>query len=173
MKEIWKDIEGYEGLYQVSNLGRVKSLDRLVKGRYGNSRLVKGKLLKSHLDRDGYLKVRVSINNNVINYFNHRLVAKTFIPNPDNKPQVNHINGIKTDNRIENLEWNTAKENSIHSVINGLSKTGVKHYKSKLTEKDVIEIRSSKLTNRALAGKYDVSHSTIGRIRTFKIWKVN
>lgn len=108
MEEIWKDIEGYEGLYMVSSLGRVKSLDR-IDGRGWN---IKGKILKQTLDKKGYLNVGLSKNNNRTLYKVHRLVAETFIPNPDNKPEIDHISTLKTDNMVENLRWVTTKENS-------------------------------------------------------------
>lgn len=99
-KEIWKNIEGYEGLYQVSDQGRVKSL------KYGKERILKPKLLKT-----GYLYVSLSKGKTIRQYSVHRLVALAFIPNPDNKPQVNHKSEQKWLNTVYNLEWTTAKEN--------------------------------------------------------------
>lgn len=107
MKEIWKDIEGYENLYQVSNMGRVRSYDKIDSmGRY-----VKGRLLSLTPDKDGYLHASLSKNGNNKKYKVHRLVCKAFIPNPENKSEIDHINGDKTDNRVENLKWCTHKEN--------------------------------------------------------------
>ena len=111
MEEIWKDIKGYECIYQVSNLGNVKSLDRLST----NGRRLKGKLL-AKTNSKGYIKVTLTNKNKSDNRDIHRLVAQAFIPNPENKPQVNHIDEDKTNNTVDNLEWCTAKENINHGT---------------------------------------------------------
>lgn len=111
MKELWKDVEGYEGTYQVSNLGMVKSLDRLTT----DNRRLKGKLL-AKTNSKGYIKVTLTNKNKSDNRDIHRLVAQAFIPNPENKPQVNHIDEDKTNNIVSNLEWVTAKENMNHGT---------------------------------------------------------
>lgn len=105
--EIWKDIPCFEGLYQVSNLGRVKSF-----------KLNREKILKLIITHYGYYQV--GLNKNA--FYVHRLVAIAFIDNKENKPQVNHINGVKTDNRVENLEWCTAKFNCQHKYDSGIYK---------------------------------------------------
>lgn len=103
-KEIWEDIKGYEGLYQVSNLGRVKSLDRYVRSKNNSIALKKGKLLKTHTDKDGYLSICL-YRTKCKKFQVHRLVAEAFIPNPYNLPQINHKNELKDDNRADNLEY--------------------------------------------------------------------
>lgn len=103
MEELWKDIEGYEGRYQVSNLGRVK-------------RVTTGRILKGCKDIGGYLVVNLSKNGKVKTHKIHRLVAQVFIPKPENKPDVNHIDENKTNNLYSNLEWVTAKENNNHGT---------------------------------------------------------
>ena len=104
--EVWKDIEGYEGLYQVSNLGRVRSL--------GHDKYHPGRMLKPGKDRNGYLFVNLYKNGEPKHCSIHRLVAIAFIPNPDNLPEVNHINEKKQDCRVENLSWVSRIQNCCH-----------------------------------------------------------
>ena len=109
--EIWKPVKGYEGLYEVSNMGNVRSLDR--HSMWGNRYcLFKGKPMKTFPNSYGYLKTNLYKNGQLKQYSVHRLVADAFIPNPNNLPCIDHINTIKTDNRVENLRWCTNKENS-------------------------------------------------------------
>lgn len=135
--EWWKYIPGYEGLYMVSNLGRIKSCDR-----YCGKRFYKGHILPLHNNGKGYLQVRLSKNGKQKNYKVHRLVVLAFIPNPNNLPCVNHKNENKLDNRVENLEWCTiAYNNSYGTSIERNSK------------KRINGIRSTKINQLTLDGE--------------------
>lgn len=113
MSEIWKDIQGYEGFYQVSNFGNVRSL------KWNHSNQIR---LLTPFENDGYKRVGIRKNNVLKNYLIHVLVAKAFIPNPKNKPCVNHMDGNKTNNNVSNLEWVTYSENTIHAKNHNLIK---------------------------------------------------
>lgn len=115
MEEIWKDILDYEGYYQISDLGNIRSLDRIIKHSTGADKICRGSSKVIHTTPNGYKTARLYKKGIGKQMLVHRVVAKVFIPNPKNKPCVNHINGIKTDNRVENLEWVTYSENQIHS----------------------------------------------------------
>lgn len=117
--EVWKDILGYEGIYQVSNFGRIKSLERL-KENHSKMQIVQEKIKSLRKTKQGYLLVDLYKDNIQYTARVHRLVAQTFIDNPCKKESVNHINGDKADNRIENLEWATPKEQNEHFYKNNL-----------------------------------------------------
>ena len=128
MEEIWKDIKNYEGIYQVSNMGRIKSVERYMLNRWGNGfKKWREKIKIQTLSKNGYYTVRLSNNGKDKGYSTHRLVAEAFVPNPENKPCVDHINTDRTDNRAENLRWCTNKENQ----NNPLTKIKMKRNKSK------------------------------------------
>lgn len=169
-QEIWKDIKDYEGSYQISNLGRVKSLSR--KMWNGNSFWEsKERILKSSQDKDGYLLVGLHKNNKKKMCKIHRLVAIHFIDNPYNKPEVNHIDGDKSNNCADNLEWVTSSENSIHAYKSGLlkikkGKENPLHYKFKgannPTAKKVKCITTGKIFETILEGAnyYNIKSSS-------------
>jgi hypothetical protein len=122
-KEIWKEIKGYEGLYEVSNLGNVKSLERNIVRKDGTNFYIAERILRPSKDRKGYLNIGLYKKGKSKNYKVHRLVAAAFIPNPESKLEVNHINADKADNRVKNLEWATCKENVHHAIKAGLITT--------------------------------------------------
>jgi hypothetical protein len=121
MKEKWVTIENYEGYYEISNLGNVKSLEKTITDILGRKTLYKEKLLKSRIDKKGYIEVTLTKDKFRKHFKVHRLVALHFIGNKYNKPQVNHISGVKSDNSIKNLEWVTGSENCKHAYKMGLN----------------------------------------------------
>ena len=175
-KETWRDVVDYEGYYQVSNLGGVRSLDRKARLR-DLTRTCPGMVLKQTAVQLGsiqYYKVSLSVKNTIKHKLVHRLVAQTFIPNPKNKEQVNHIDFNGLNNRLENLEWTTPKENSRHSMHRYIPPAGERNGQSKLTTEDVLEIRKKDLVEcnkKKLARDYGVCVRSIDNIITRATWR--
>ena len=120
MPDIWKDVRGYEGLYVVSDSGQIKSIAR-TKPYLNGVRKRQEQIMRWHLVNGGYAQLMLTNKRGERHsYLVHRIVAEAFVPNPSNLPQVNHIDGNKLNNRAENLEWCTAKENMVHSLNSGL-----------------------------------------------------
>lgn len=169
----WRDIEEYKGLYQVSNYGHVRSLDRFTISKSGVSREFKGKVMKL-APSGGYLTVSLYKNGTSTTYLVHRLVSKAFINNPKGLKYVNHKKPKRSDNRITNLEWCTQQENIFHAHSLNLSHKGEKTHTSKLKEEEVLEIcellDTTKMTNVDIGNKYGVSAGAISCINTGKSW---
>lgn len=124
MEEIWKDIQGYEGLYQISNYGRVKSLERIVRKSNGVLQPRQERIMAKRVSTDGYYIAKLSRDGHSKSIAIHRLVASHFIPNPNNLPEVNHKDFDRTNNHVDNLEWCTHLDNIKYSWAEG-------HYKGR------------------------------------------
>ena len=182
--EKWKYINNYEEKYKVSNTGKVKGIDR----KDSMGRPVKGVVLKPNMSNSGYEQVGLSLNGIKTKFYVHRLVAKAFISNPNNKPCINHLDGDKRNNKVNNLEWTTQSENHKHAFKNGLRKItksqknaiskanrGFNNKHSKLTNKQVLEIRklykSEDLTTKEIADLYNITFSNVAQIVRRETWK--
>jgi hypothetical protein len=162
--EIWNDVKDYEGLYEISSHGRLRSLDRVVLRCDGVLSPKKGKIKAFKIHRKGYLFCALSKNNKQKSMRIHRMVALAFIPNVFNKAQVNHIDGIKENNTVSNLEWCTNLENKIHAQRNHLCNL-------KLVTSDIIKIRKDTRLQAEIAKDYGICFQTVSDIKLFKIWK--
>ena len=167
LMEIWKDIPGYEGLYQASSVGRVRSLKRAT---------TSGRIIKQKTIWSGYMRVCLSKNNKKVYASVHRLVAMAFLQNPQGKPEVNHKDGDKTNNRVENLEWVTRGENERHAY-RCLGKKPNKTWMGKprrfarvFSDDEIRAIRNSDLSSRKIGNLLGVSKTTILNIRNRKIY---
>ena len=157
MEEIWK-VLGFG--YGVSNLGRIKSL----KGA--------PRILRPRKNRAGYMRINLCMPQRAT-YTIHRLVAETFLPNPDNLPEVNHLDGNRLNNKVDNLEWCTTSENQLHSFKIGLHtpKRGENHPNAKLSSKDIDDIRTSLQSPKQLSREYDVTPEHVRAIRRGNRWE--
>jgi hypothetical protein len=172
--EEWRSIPEFDG-YQVSSLGRVKSTDRFCGDRPG---VTKGKILKPFRNKRGYLEVNLYKNSKSTAKIIHRLAAKAFISNDFNKPQVNHIDGNKLNNKISNLEWMSNSENQLHAYSLGLqpSRAGENNIKAKITNKNVTELKvlyNSGKTIIDISKMMNINVSIIRNIIYGRTWKTN
>lgn len=156
--EIWKDVVDWEGSYEVSNLGRVRSKLRFVNGKNGCKVPRQPKIKESYLDEDGYPRISLYDGSRSKLMGVHRIVAQAFVPNPENKPEVNHINGDKEDNCAENLEWVTNLENIRHSIETGLRDPNTSSI-SVLRLEDNKHFKSIAELHREIGGNYrEIAH---------------
>jgi len=168
IKEVWENIDGYDGIYQISNLGNVKSFKR-----YSN-----GKILTPKKDKDGYLEIGLRDNSSKRkSYRVHRLVAIVFIPNPLNLPDINHKDNITCHNNVDNLEWCTKDYNNKYRFTNGNADHKCEnHLKTKLTNEKVKQIyllgHSGKYTEPEIAKIFNTTRSVVNHIRLGYTWSI-
>ncbi len=180
MSEEWKFIEGFEGYYMVSNLGRVKSVNREITRSDGKIKNFKEKMLIITKFGNGYSRINLCRDGKAKDYLVHRLVANSFVFNedPSNKIEVNHKNGDKECNEHSNLEWCTSRENKLHAFRTGLSsqKLGEAHPMSKVSDAQVLEIRelysTGGFTQMKLAEIFGVGRTTIYEVLNYKTRKL-
>ncbi len=177
IKENWKDIDGYSS-YQVSDFGRVRTLGGriVVNSRSGNLRKTASRYLALCDSGHGYKCISITMDSIRKSFSVHRLVAIAFIPNPENKPDVNHKDGDKSNNYASNLEWCTESENILHSVNMGFHQRGEESHHAKLNETQVIEILNHfhihpKSNRTVIAEKYNVTEGAIQAIIFNKSWR--
>ena len=157
---VWKDVKGYEGIYQISNYGEVKALEiKRINGK-NSFYTKKEQILKKTKTTTGYYKVELTKDKKRKSFKVHRLVAIAFIPNPMNKPNVNHIDGKVLNNYVENLNWCTQKENMIHANVFNLRKKKI----SKEQELEIIKMYLSKTQTNQISKKFNVSKPTVLKI---------
>lgn len=167
MKEIWKPIKHYESFYHVSNLGRVKSIERVIIRSDNKPHPIKERIL-TPWDTCGYCSVRLSDGKSRKVKLVHQIVAEAFLDNPNNYTEVNHIDGNKKNNSVSNLEWTSHSDNCKHAAKTGLRSDTKMNIELANAIRE--EYATTKTTHRKLGEKYGVSHSLIGFILRGKIW---
>jgi hypothetical protein len=169
--EIWKDIEGLEGVYQISTLGRVRRLA----GKNARGRKFSEKIRKASINNTGYEQMSILYRGTVIKALLHRMVATAFLPNPNNFPVVNHLDTNPRNNRVENLEWCTQSHNALHSVHCGGHRNtlGSKNYRATISEsrvKQIVGLRSLLYSVADISAATGASYSAVHKILNGYSW---
>lgn len=171
--EIWKPVVGWEGLYEASSFGRVRSLDRIVQGTRGGVACTirfRGKLLKHTLAEGKYPQISLSKDNVMKRVDVHRLICRTFHGEPMPGQEAAHQNGVRNDCRASNLRWATPIANAADKLEHGTRVMGIRHGGAKLSEADIATIRISPKRGMDIAAEYGISRAQVSRIRTGKRW---
>ncbi|MFS1292022.1 NUMOD4 domain-containing protein [Pseudomonas piscis] len=178
MQESWKAIPNFEGFYEVSSLGRIRSIERIVGNRWGTEagRIIPERIKAFSRNSQGYCSVHLYIAQKMTKFYVHRLVATAFIKNPDELPQVNHLDGNKENNAAINLEWCSGTSNCIHALATELyeSARGEAISSAVLTEASVVEIRAMAASghyHKDIAEIFGVGRKAITKIVNRQRWK--
>ncbi len=176
MDEEWKTVPGFSGHYEASSLGRIRVKDRVVVKRHRSGKLIRqkyaGRLLNPcKTDGLGHMVVHLGIDGRKMNVSVHRMVLLAFVGEPGDGHEACHNNGNASDNRVENLRWDTHEANNCDRIIHGTYALGEDHAMSKLTELQVLEIRVSGMSIGKISALYGISRSQAYRIRTGKAWR--
>lgn len=168
--EVWNPIPGYEGFYEVSNIGRVKSVDRVLTRKNGYKIKVNERIISQRGHPSGYLMVSLAKYGTYEHLLVHRLVAIAFIGECPEGKEVAHGDGVKTNNHLRNLRYATRKENGADRILHGTSNKGMRNPVSKLTDSDILKIRTDNRVQQIIAKEYGVSQTLISQIKRFVIW---
>ncbi|WP_151708876.1 NUMOD4 domain-containing protein [Acinetobacter brisouii] len=171
--ENWKPVKGYEGAYEVSDLGNVRSLDRMVKCNTG-TRLVKGVVMKQKIHRDGYMCISLSVGRKSRTLIVHSLELEAFVGDRPDRMQACHIDGDRANNALSNLRWDTVKENHNDKRKHGTMARGTKVNTNKLTPEQVMAIREKRNNGKTLdelAKEYGISNNAVSHIVLGKNWQ--
>jgi hypothetical protein len=176
VEEVWRPARGMEGMFEVSDYGRFRSLPRVVVRSNGRSHTVAGRVLKLRRDSIGYWQVCFTVQGRRVVRMAHRVVAEAFLPAPQQGlDEINHIDGRKDNNAAVNLEWSNRSRNLLHAARLHLTQTGEGHFRTTLTVGQVRQLRADYAaggtTHRELGVKYGVSHATAGAIIRGSTWK--
>lgn len=181
--EIWLPIKGFEDYYEVSDLGRFRSKDRVITRHNGVKESKPARILKNNYYTNGYIQLILYVEKQRFNFIAHRVVADHFIPNPDNLPVINHLDLIKWNNRVTNLEWCTKSENAVHAVNSGCflnveQLKGGSHPNAKLSDDEALYIKQNFIkrdfkNNNKLYDEFShkISRSTFDKICFNHAWK--
>jgi hypothetical protein len=170
MEELWKPAAGWEGFYEVSTLGRARSVDRLARHAKGGHQRIKGKILKDCYHDFGYVLWGFSANGNQRAVYAHIVMLETFVGKRPNGMQACHNDGNPKNCRLDNLRWDTVQANNDDKKIHGTTKRGEQNHGAKLTSEDVLHIRQAKGTCREISKNYGIHPDTVSLIKTKRRW---